>query len=86
MRLIDADALLANMDKGMQGTAREYLKFHQMAVNDEPTAYDVDKVIEQIKETKICGKCLNNRNTTAVCAEFCNVGKELEIIKSGGVR
>lgn len=42
MRLIDADSLLVNMDKGMQGTAREYLKFYQMSVNDEPTAYDVE--------------------------------------------
>lgn len=48
MRMIDADSLSANMDKGIQGTEREYLKFYQMAVNDEPTAYDVDKVIEQI--------------------------------------
>lgn len=50
MRLIDADALLANMDKGMQGTARGYLKFYQMAVNDEPTAYDVDKVVKRLEE------------------------------------
>lgn len=42
MRLIDADSLLANMDKGMQGAAREYLKFYQMAVNDEPTASKVE--------------------------------------------
>ncbi len=48
MRLINAGSLLANMDKGMQGTAREYLKFYQMAVNDEPTAYDVEKVVEQL--------------------------------------
>ncbi len=47
MRLIDADSLLVNMDKGMQGTAREYLKFYQMAVNGEPTAYGVDKVVER---------------------------------------
>lgn len=50
MRLINADALLTNMDKGMQGTAREYLKFYQMAVNDEPTAYDVDKVVERLEK------------------------------------
>lgn len=50
MRLIDADSLLVNMDKGIQGTAREYLKFYQMAVNDEPTVYDVDKVMGQMEE------------------------------------
>jgi hypothetical protein len=52
MRLIDADSLLVNMDKGIQGTAREYLKFYQMAVNDEPTAYDVDKVVERLEELR----------------------------------
>lgn len=53
MRLIDADSLLVNMDEGVQGTAREYLKFYQMAVKDEPTAYDVDKVMEQMRECAI---------------------------------
>ena len=52
MRLIDADSLLVNMDKGIQGTAREYLKFYQMAVNDEPNAYDVDKVVERLEELR----------------------------------
>ena len=50
MRLIDADELKNNMDKGMQGTARDYLKFYQMAVDDQPTAYDIDKVVEQLEE------------------------------------
>ena len=50
MRLIDADSLITNMNKGMQGTEREYLKFYQMAVNDEPTAYDVDKVVQKIED------------------------------------
>lgn len=50
MRLIDADSLIINMDNGIQGTGRKYLKFYLMAVNDEPTAYDVDKVVKQLEE------------------------------------
>lgn len=42
MRLIDADSLLVNMQNGIQGTAREYLKFYQMVVNDEPTADTIE--------------------------------------------
>lgn len=53
MRLINADSLLVNMENGMQGTAREYLKFYQMAVNDEPTAYDVNKVLVDLKDSAI---------------------------------
>lgn len=52
MRLIDADSLIVNMDKGIQGTAREYLKFFQMAIKDEPTAYDVDKVVERLERMR----------------------------------
>lgn len=78
MRLIDADSLLVNMDKGMQGTAREYLKFYQMAVNDEPAAYDVDKVIEKLEEEKYEDELYP-----------CNLAVEIEeakrIVKSGGV-
>ncbi len=49
------------------------------------TAYDVDRVVEHIREVEICGDCLNNKNTIGVCATFCDVGKKLEIIKAGGV-
>lgn len=54
------------------------------ALSDIPTAYDVDKVIKQIRETEICPRCLNNKNSIEVCATFCDVGKRLMIIKAGG--
>ena len=87
MRLIDADyfkkqiaaATLKNNIELNKGLALMEL------VDAQSTAYDVNKVVEQIKARKICGKCLNNGNATAVCAEFCDIGKELEIIKSGGL-
>lgn len=52
MRLIDADSLIANMDKGIQGTARDYLRFYQMAVNDEPTVYVMGMVVERVEEIR----------------------------------
>lgn len=55
------------------------------AIRNAPTAYDVDKVVEQIRKFEICGRCLNNHNSVEVCAEFCDVGKKLRIIKSGGI-
>lgn len=81
MRLIDADSLILNMDKGMQGTAREYLKFFQMAVNDEPTAYDVDKVVESIEE-----KILNTSDTKTGISARMAFGKSIEIVKSGSTK
>lgn len=50
MRLINADSLLANMDRGMQGPTREFLKFYRMAVDDEPTACDMDKIMERLDD------------------------------------
>lgn len=87
MRLIDADyfkkqiaaATLKNNIESNKGLALMEL------VDAQPTAYDVNKVVEQIRARKICGKCLNNGNAIGVCAEFCDIGKELEIIKSGGI-
>lgn len=57
----------------------------EQAIEELPTAYDVDKVVGQIKTMEICGSCLNNQNPTAVCASFCDIGKKLEIVKAGGV-
>ena len=80
MRMIDADSLSANMDKGIQGTAREYLKFYQMAVNEEPAAYDVDKVIEQISAaTGIDGLVFYVDGRPVIYKE-----QAIEIIRQGG--
>lgn len=94
MRLIDADALLTNMDKGMQGTAREYLKFYQMAVNDEPTAYDVDKVVEQLEQQKnqyfrraeeIKNGFGENSESEKNYGKACSYDNAIKIVKSGGI-
>lgn len=54
MRLIDADKIdfrkifvgNADLAKGIRDTAQEY-------IDAQPTAYDVDKVVEQLKE-RLC--------------------------------
>lgn len=48
-----------------------------------PTAYDVNKVIEQLKETEKCSICTVKHNSIDTCARFCDVGKKLEIVKNG---
>lgn len=49
-----------------------------------PAVCDVDKVVEQIRTTGICGRCLNRQSPIEICATFCDTGKKLEIIKAGG--
>lgn len=84
MRLIDADKLFVNMDKGMQGSARDYLKFYQMAVRDEPTAYDVDKVVEKVESRK---RILELAKIAKVAKEAASNAfmMSIEDIKSGGI-
>lgn len=85
MRLIDADSLFVNMDKGIQGTAREYLKFYQMAVNDEPTAYDVDKVVERMEELRdeILSDTAYDNDTVNHYLGYADL--MIEVVKFGGI-
>jgi len=77
MRLVDAESLLVNMENGIQGTAREYLKFYQMAVKDEPTAYDVDKVVGQLE---------NGIKESALVTLRAAFKVAIDIVKSGGIK
>lgn len=91
MRLIDADSLLVNMDKGIQGTAREYLKFYQMAVNDEHTAYDVDKVVERLEELREMvpvNRLLDDiiKDKPKELGQLMAYRKAIEVVKSGGIK
>ena len=46
MRLIDADKLLS---QAMKGHVDDYM-YVKALVDNQPTAYDVDEVVEQMKE------------------------------------
>ena len=94
-RLIDADKLLETLqdlephcwnkdyEYGMLNTMRYYMP---EIINDEPTAYDVDKVIEKLEEVK-------NKDTEIALDEAqkerCfwyaqGMNKAIEIVKGGG--
>ena len=94
-RLIDADKLLETLqdlephcenkdyEYGMLNTMRYYMP---KIINDEPTAYDVDKVIEKLEEVK-------NKDTEIALDEAqkerCfwyaqGMNKAIEIVKGGG--
>lgn len=84
MRLIDADEFLQKFDIGSE-EAREENRGAIITAEDidcMPTAYDVEKVVEQLKcvykmdcfpcsDTIPCNKCLNK--------------KAISIVKAGGV-
>ncbi len=74
MRLIDADKL----DFLEQHYNKSQMKAILDFVDAQPTAYDVDKVVEQLKETKAY-MLYENMNADVKWIE-----KAIEIVKAGG--
>ncbi|MCI8337964.1 MAG: hypothetical protein HFH62_04650 [Lachnospiraceae bacterium] len=88
MRLIDAERLIdgkgvfsrhidLDFEKGIASLRLEKL---MSIIEDSPTAYDLDKVLEQLKEEEKAALdlCDNNASYNAYC-------KAVQIVKSGGV-
>lgn len=82
MRLIDADEIDFNeVFVGASKFAEDTRQAGKMLINAQPTAYDVDKVVEQL-EVGLANECVYERDqkvyTEAIrCA--------IEIVKGGGV-
>ena len=96
-RLIDADELIEYIKAFEIGTSissdqKEFID----CINRQPTAFDVDKVVEQIKSVKEkkyaacsdqeCGRC--RYLSTCSCGDKADklaLDKAIEIVKGGGV-
>ena len=100
MRLIDADALLeqynlndatkyGNKDANQQAHSYSTMMLYEIAnmIEDAPTAYDMDKVVEKLEEVK-------NKDTEIALDEAqkerCfwyaqGMNRAIEIVKGGGV-
>lgn len=74
MRLIDADDLNFQEQHYNKSQTKAILDF----VDAQPTAYDVDKVVEQLEETKAY-MLYENMN-----ADVKWIDKAIEIVKAGG--
>lgn len=74
MRFIDADNLNFQEQHYNKSQMKAILDF----VDAQPTAYDVDKVVEQLKETKAY-MLYENMNADVKWIE-----KAIEIVKAGG--
>ena len=94
MRLIDADTLVKDLSYlytknhiPVDMRAKEILT----TIMEQPTAYDIDKVVEELEELKM-RYFLTIANTGDEKSDFAyeNVGnvldKAIEIVKQGGVR
>lgn len=92
MRLIDADAMNEELFYKQVG-GKDSLITAESAfemINSQPTAYDVDKVVEQLKEVEkimkspVTEDCFGEECRASDCTVYL-ISKAIEIVKGGGV-
>lgn len=100
MRLIDADALMeqyglkdatkyGNKDSEQQAHSYSTLMLYEIAdmIEDAPTAYDVEKVVEQICTLHEEGYCPSEDSEECVLSKTCSDcyrEKVMDIVRAGG--
>ena len=92
MRLIDADLLRRNISKWLKPSkpdetemieVSDALVSTMMEIDEQPTAFDVDKVMEQLKRDKfIESECILSDVHQGYNA---GLNRAIEIVKGGGV-
>ena len=91
MRLIDADKIDFNeVFVGASEFAQDTRNAAQMLIDNQPTAFNVDKVVEQLKDLKaMYWFSIANTGDKRLDVTYENVGNALdraiEIVKEGGV-
>ena len=87
MRLIDADKLIEelkeNYDECELQTMLEYFGIYEF-IKEQPTAFDVDKVVEQLEEEKMWYEThgVNMDMKKGIIGATC---KAINIVKAGGI-
>ncbi len=101
MRLIDADALKENILKWLKPSKPDETEMIEVAdafvstmmdIDEQPTAYDLDKVVEKLeKELKLADdekeRCSRENQLQFDCAKGYahGIAVAIEIVKGGGV-
>ena len=88
MRLIDADTLIKDLSYlytknhiPVDMRAKETLS----TIMEQPTAYDVNKVVEQLEEIRAKKTCNKEKCDTKEICRICVIDDAIEIVKQGGV-
>lgn len=97
MRLIDADKLILHLNDFMLQQSPidvqdiESIKVSAVikdcikAVDEQPTAYDVDKVIEEIEEWTARINVINDKSGKVGQVDVIGSNKAIKIVEGGGV-
>ncbi len=92
MRLIDADKIdFGKVFIGASDFAKDTREAAQDLIDSQPTAYDVDKVVEQLKELRDMvpvNRLLDDitKDKPKELGQIMAYRKAIEIVKSGGIR
>lgn len=93
MRLIDADKLLKetrrDRDYARKNGFLDMYYERQVLIDrieSQPTAYDMDKVIEQLEEIRVKKTCNKEKCDTKELCRICVVDDAIEIVKGGRVK
>ena len=82
MRLIDADKLIEDMSNkwDMQDL---YLPIHfkELLIDEQPTAFNVDKVVEQLEKSHFHTDATFDDDSE----EVVNLNEAIEIVRKGGI-
>lgn len=88
MRLIDADTLIKDLSYlytknhiPVDIRAKEILT----TIMEQPTAYDIDKVVEELEKIRAKDTCNKEKCDTKEICRICVVDDAIEIVKQGGV-
>ena len=82
MRLIDADKLKDTLLKHRYTTEHNQIFRY---IDEQPTAYDADKVAEELKRIRAKKTCNKEKCDTKEICRICVVDDAIEIVKQGGV-
>ena len=89
MRLIDADLLKQNC-KCTGGFNDNFMCVDLITlakvIDNQPTAYDVNKVVEKLEEIRVKKTCNKEKCDTKELYRICVVDDAIEIVKGGRVK
>lgn len=88
MRLIDADELINILEwnKGREKDALVSINSLIKLIGERPTAYDVDKVIEEIEEWTARVNVINDNSGKVGQVDVIGSNKAIKIVEGGGIK
>ena len=93
MRLIDADKLLKETRRDRDYAEKNGfldMYYERQVLIDrieaQPTAYNVDKVVEKLEKIRVKKTCNKEKCDTKELCRICVVDDTIEIVKGGGVK